>query len=1214
MGDVVPWLWNERRNEPQSGDVVFFLRAGNPPRKYPRNRPWRGFTGIGGVSGPPVGLEDLQTRRGVPVETIAFSPDDPVPDWWVWHDHRVAAASVLFGQQGTNFAIGQPAAQALARAMLHNDSLKGPGEKLLNAIGPEPGDALTERIERSRGWVNNHVARSLQAARAFSGQSTRRGELTWTHLLIGLIVLGRELRPEARTSALAVALHGLAVPNGDEARFKDYLRLLRDRKGEPQDINRREAELVNRLSPSAAKVIEKAARISGDELITAEALLAALLQASAHQADEVYEELFLTDRNGLIDGLIEGARERCPPKDLERFANWLDRTVPPDTKVPPPEPDEPLEDTKEPPPDAKVPPPEPDEPPEDTNEPPRGEDATVLGPRIAGTLNDTVKRGEDFLDVRHEARAFARLIASNGFEPPLAIGVFGHWGTGKTFFMERIAEALDDLTKRPSAPSPETPSAFHGNIVPIRFNAWHYMETNVWASLVDVIFRELDGWLRRKVADQQRGDQVETLFESLSTAQAERLEAIEAFADRLRDMESARQTLQTANTAEAKHWAAVAGEIVGQDETRKAFHQVAEAFGLNKLADEGVKLHAAIEKTRGAASDAEVLWTSLRSRVSSPLMLMLLTALVLGLPVLLSLLAKKIDIEPTVSTLTGLATAATAWVSIVAARTKGVVAALRTLKTAFDKVEAERSKAKKNTLAHYETKINEAQTALNLAEQAAAIAQRNLRAGSATGRIAAFIRSRAEGDTYAKHLGIIDTIRRDFEQLTALMATSRDQAQREIDALKRQQEDLAMRIEALRARFLGDNASEADNELFRPVGDALDRMKEVNKPENPLGVSIDRIVLFIDDLDRCPPDKVYRVLQAVHLFLNFPLFVIVVGVDTRWMEASLVKELGTLVDGSGGTSAQDYLEKIFQIPYWTRRMDPSSSRGFVGGVLKGIPADLPPDVTEPSAGTKAATGPDGETLGETGSAGVPSAGSPAALTGQARVDDSNGAQEPPAGDEEAVTAEEAGEEEEGSGEEEEDRPEITPRAVVINDDEREMIQLVAPQAGRSPRQLLRFVNVYGLIKSVTDEDGAPLIDPTSDHVTYRALLAQLAIATGSPASAGIYFDALARCSGNFSRLGELIETTPDTSEAELEDLRTIMRGLFTILGIQLAASEKTDGWPLVEDRLARPVLTKLQETAPIARRYTFASIDAILATPMPEDMQDPVQALTRAAD
>ena len=53
---------------------------------------------------------------------------------------------------------------------------------------------------------------------------------------------------------------------------------------------------------------------------------------------------------------------------------------------------------------------------------------------------------------------------------------------------------------------------------------------------------------------------------------------------------------------------------------------------------------------------------------------------------------------------------------------------------------------------------------------------------------------------------------------------------------------------------------------------------------------IDRIVLYIDDLDRCRDEQVVQVLEAVHLLLAFDLFVVVVGVDVRWLEGSLLQE------------------------------------------------------------------------------------------------------------------------------------------------------------------------------------------------------------------------------------------------------------------------------------------------------------------------------------
>ena len=39
------------------------------------------------------------------------------------------------------------------------------------------------------------------------------------------------------------------------------------------------------------------------------------------------------------------------------------------------------------------------------------------------------------LNVEHDAEALAMLIASSKVAPPLSIGLFGEWGSGKSFFI-----------------------------------------------------------------------------------------------------------------------------------------------------------------------------------------------------------------------------------------------------------------------------------------------------------------------------------------------------------------------------------------------------------------------------------------------------------------------------------------------------------------------------------------------------------------------------------------------------------------------------------------------------------------------------------------------------------------------------------------------------------------------------------------------------------
>ena len=149
----------------------------------------------------------------------------------------------------------------------------------------------------------------------------------------------------------------------------------------------------------------------------------------------------------------------------------------------------------------------------------------AASPGVAAVDSDSVFAGAiDHLDVEPEARAFARVAASRGVVPPLSIGVFGEWGSGKTFFMEKMHDHVERLQLAAAAAVRDgKPTAFHTRIVQIRFNAWHYMETNLWASLVDHIFRELDKWLRPK----QDAEHIDALFERLSTARTLRLEALE---------------------------------------------------------------------------------------------------------------------------------------------------------------------------------------------------------------------------------------------------------------------------------------------------------------------------------------------------------------------------------------------------------------------------------------------------------------------------------------------------------------------------------------------------------------------------------------------------------------------------------------------------------------------------------------------------------------
>jgi hypothetical protein len=183
-------------------------------------------------------------------------------------------------------------------------------------------------------------------------------------------------------------------------------------------------------------------------------------------------------------------------------------------------------------------------------------------------------------------------------------------------------------------------------------------------------------------------------------------------------------------------------------------------------------------------------------------------------------------------------------------------------------------------------------------------------------RMERFIVERSGSDEYRRHLGIVALIRKDFEKL----------------------------------------------------GELLDQVRA-----DPTDTKIERIVLYIDDLDRCPEDRVVEVLQAVHLLLAFPLFVVVVGVDSRWLLRSLKQhyamedaERRDDRDGRRGDGEEDdqemwestphsYLEKIFQIPFTLRPMDHDGFGRLVGCLLDGKAEDAP-DEEDPDTDLRPAAG------------------------------------------------------------------------------------------------------------------------------------------------------------------------------------------------------------------------------------------------------------------
>lgn len=89
-----------------------------------------------------------------------------------------------------------------------------------------------------------------------------------------------------------------------------------------------------------------------------------------------------------------------------------------------------------------------------------------------------------------------------------------------------------------------------------------------------------------------------------------------------------------------------------------------------------------------------------------------------------------------------------------------------------------------------------------------------------------------------------------------------------------------------------------------------------------------QLVVFVDDLDRCPPEVVLAVCEAIKLYLDVPGLVFVIGCD----QAALARNLR----GGDGASAQavEYLEKIVQVHYGVPVPNQQRARQLAEGYVR----------------------------------------------------------------------------------------------------------------------------------------------------------------------------------------------------------------------------------------------------------------------------------------
>ncbi|WP_395307964.1 P-loop NTPase fold protein [Mycobacterium sp. AMU20-3851] len=636
----------------------------------------------------------------------------------------------------------------------------------------------------------------------------------------------------------------------------------------------------------------------------------------------------------------------------------------------------------------------------------------------------------DRLGVDADARALAALLASRSMTPPLALGVYGSWGSGKTFLMRRIQSWITQFEKRAARED----SAFEHGIAHVRFSAWHYADGNLWASLLSEVFQALnqtpthpeatlaaamakiDGAQQIRAGLQQRVDEARNVVDAAEAAVAEAQSRLQAAISTVAEVK-AKDLLAALDNA--KHSDVVSAEL------RDKLDQASTELGIPTAQVGARSLLTTANEVVHLTKRTKVLATTGKHWWSSPLALSVLAFAVIAtagiaIPHIVDAQQWTTPAAAAAAQFAALCTASAAWIG----RQSRLV---KTLLAPAEAVQREIEARVATVRAEHQAEIAVAQRSeaaaqielTTLTEQHVAAAAQARAAESehdhltGTVLLQRYLAERAGSDDYERHQGLVALAHRDLKNLSDYLTT----AHNDTDALP----------------------------------------------------SLRRIVLYVDDRDRCEPEVVADVLAAVHLLLALPLFAVVVGVDPHWLEQSLAKTHRELFGaGAGAVMPADYLEKIFQLTYTL----PAMSAASCEQLLTGVSGELLPSASEPT-----------DPRAPTGSYTLESAETPTN-----RTDSRTAPTAPPLARTTSVSLED-----ERMGE-----------ALSLGQREITDIGLVAALVATTPRRAKRFLSTYLVVRARVYADHRPYTGPSDE--SSRGLLLLVALMVGTPTTTAALSD------------------------------------------------------------------------------------------------------------
>ena len=113
--------------------------------------------------------------------------------------------------------------------------------------------------------------------------------------------------------------------------------------------------------------------------------------------------------------------------------------------------------------------------------------------------------------------------------------------------------------------------------------------------------------------------------------------------------------------------------------------------------------------------------------------------------------------------------------------------------------------------------------------------------------------------------------------------------------------------------------------------DAFEELESLARKKEK-SIETPKIVVFVDDLDRCFPDRAIKLLESIKLVLSLPGFSFVLGINEKIIR-EYVKVKYRKDYEIPESNLTDYLEKIVQVPVYVPRPEENAMDNYIRGLI-----------------------------------------------------------------------------------------------------------------------------------------------------------------------------------------------------------------------------------------------------------------------------------------